>query len=305
MDKILIIDFMNAVYRASISFGSKVPHEECLYCDNNKHQSDTHCKCNAPWDVNGAFCYGVKFNLIFNFFRNLRPLIELFSPDKCFLVGEGHPQFRYDIYPEYKANRRIVKEASKQAVKDKVLADAEVIIKLMRHLPITIARAANFEADDTIGSLAENMKDEDITVLSGDTDYIQLLQRGYKNIKIYSPIKKEFMEAPEQFYIQSKSILGDKSDHIPALLTPKKAEAVINDPLLFEKFMSVEENRANFSINRKLIQFADVPEEEIILTEGVKNFPQLRREFANMKFDSMTNMVSWEKYCKTFDCIKY
>lgn len=273
MDKILLIDGQNAIFRASVIFGS-------------------------PKEVDDSYI------IIFNFFRNLRVIIEKFSPDKCFFALEGHPKFRYDLYSDYKANR-IIKEASKQAARDKVLKCSEDIVRLLNHIPITICRAANFEADDLIGTLCENLKDEDLTVLTNDSDYIQLLQRNYSNIKIYNPIKKEFMAAPAYSQIVFKCIAGDKSDNIPALLKPKQVTKHLEDPELFAKFLQIEENRANFNINRQLVEFRMIHEEEISLVEGVRNFDLLKQEFSKMKFESIINENSWNKFVHTFDCLKY
>jgi len=176
---------------------------------------------------------------------------------------------------------------------------------LMQHLPITVCRAANYEADDVIATLCDNMRDEDLTVLSNDSDYIQLLQRGYSKIRIYNPIKKVDMESPPYPYVAWKCLNGDKSDNIPALLKPKKAVETASNPELFKKFMEVEENRANFSVNRQLIEFRSVPLEEIEMREGIRNFPVLKQAFTDMKFESIVNDQSWAKYCKTFDCLKY
>lgn len=247
-----------------------------------------------------------KYIVIFNFFRNLRPIIEMFSPDKCFFVLEGHPQFRYDLFSDYKANR-IIKTAEKQEAMDKFYLSKDEIVRLMQYLPVTIARAANYECDDVISTLCEDLKEEHVTVLSNDSDYIQLLQRGYANCQIYNPIKKEFMTAPAYPYVAWKSLVGDTSDNIPGFpgIGPKKAEGMLADPKKFAKFMEVEENRANFSIYRKLIEFSNIPIEEIELREGIKNFSRLKEEFINMKFDSITNEKSWLKFKNTFNCIKF
>ena len=79
----------------------------------------------------------------------------------------------------------------------------------------------------------------------------------------------------------------------------------VNSPELFKKFMEVEENRANFNVNRQLIEFRSVPEEDILLAEGVRAFDNLKKSFEFMKFESIINEQSWKKYCKTFDCLKY
>lgn len=311
MDKILFIDAHNAMWRASIGFGPKKTPESPPapgWEDNGQPNMST----NDEWTmVPGPPAppeppkeRTEEFVLIFNFFRNLRPIIELFQPDKCFFVLEGHPQFRYDLYADYKANR-IIKEASRKEQKEKFTKDSRVIISLMQHMPITLCKAANYEADDVIATLCDNMSDEELIVLSNDSDYIQLLQRGYKSCSIYNPIKKTFMEAPSYPYVAWKCLNGDKSDNIPALLKPKKALDCVNSPELFKKFMEVEENRANFSVNRQLIEFRSIPLDEVEMHEGVRNWDLVKQEFAKMDFQSIINDKSWEKYTKTFDCLRY
>lgn len=299
MDKILLIDAHNAMWRASISFGpKKIEHVPPPPADDEWAMVPEPPLPPEPEKKSEEFVH------IFNFFRNLRPQIENGAPDKVFFILEGHPQFRYDLFSDYKANR-LVKQAAKQEVMDKFQTTKNEIVRILQHLPITIARAASYEADDVIATLCENMKDEDLTVISNDSDYIQLLQRGYKNLTIYNPIKKEAMVAPEYPYVAWKCLNGDKSDNIPALLKPKKALEAVTNPEAFRKFMDIEENRANFSVNRQLIEFRAVPEEEIELKEGFRNYDALKIEFAKMGFESIINDKSWEKYTTSFDCIRY
>ena len=295
MDKILLIDAHNAIWRACVKFGGPKPPK-----------LDAMGEPIQELDENGNPVPEVDDSIIFafNFFRNLRPMIEEFKPVKCFFVLEGHPQFRYDLFADYKANR-IVKTGANPKSNERFFKTKNIIISLIQNLPITACRAANYEADDVIATLCENMKDEDVTVMSNDSDYIQLLQRGYKNIQIYNPIKKTFMEAPTYPYVAWKCLNGDKSDNIPSLLKPKKALDTINSPELFKKFLEVEENKTNFNVNRQLIEFRSVPEDDIILAEGVRDFDKLKEAFTELKFESIVNDKSWEKYVKTFDCLKY
>jgi 5'-3' exonuclease len=307
MDKILFIDAHNQMHRACISFGGSKIHENCLSCINEKHTKEKHCICGAAWNTEETYCYGDKYLYVYNFFRNLRPLIEDFSPDKAYFVLEGRPQFRYDLYSDYKANR-IIKQASvdKQASRDKFQAAKEIIVDLMHLLPITLCRAANYEADDLVATLCENMRDEELTILSNDNDYKQLLQKGYNNLRIYNPIKKEFMENVDYPFLPHKCLVGDKSDNIKRLVSDKKALEILNDPKKFSDFLDIEENRANFAINKKLIEFAEVPLDEIIITTGQTNFTKLKEIFVSMKFNSFfESEKTWEKYINTFSCIKY
>lgn len=311
MDKVLLIDGHNAMWRASIGFGpgKRVMHAMCLDCDalNLLHRNgDDHCICGGLWfDGKCEEEPTEEFVTIFNFFRNLRPIIEKFSPDKCFFVLEGHPQFRYDLFADYKANRFIKTGAKSKEQLDKFYKSKDEIVRLLQYLPLTICRAHDYEADDVIFTLCKNLQDEELTILSNDSDYIQLLQLGLSSVQVYNPIKKEFMKAPVYPYVAWKCLNGDKADNIPPLLKPKKVLDTINDPDLFQKFMEVEENRANFSVNRQLIEFRDVPEEEIILKEGERDFDTLKEEFRRMKFESIINDKSWVKYYETFDCLKY
>src|SRR5688572_19272894 len=106
MDKILFIDGHNQMWRACVKFGTVQP--------------------DVPDEVIFAF----------NFFRNLRPLIEDGEPDKVFFVLEGHPQFRYDLFADYKANRIIKQaEAKGKESNDRFLRTRDIILPLLKHLP--------------------------------------------------------------------------------------------------------------------------------------------------------------------------
>jgi len=273
-DHIMIVDFSNMAWRANMSWGKDKTDE--------KSQNV----------------------MVYNFFRNLRPLVEMFAPSKIFMVLEGYPRHRYEIFSDYKANR-IVKTASTKEVHDNFHVNKKEILRLLKYLPVTTCRAANYEADDVISSLCNNLREENLTVISNDTDYIQLLQRGYSNIRIYNPMKKKYQEAPAYHYLAWKSLRGDPSDNIPGLMSDAKAESLVKTPSLLKKWMDVEENRANFSINRSLIEFAEVPMEEIEMEEGEANFPLLREEFSKMEFDSFMKDSTWQKFCQTFKTIKF
>jgi 5'-3' exonuclease len=293
MDKVLFIDGHNFIWRANFTFGP------------SKHEPmGSVCSCKSPWNQENDYCYGERYGIVFNFFRNLRHIIARFSPEKCFFILEGHPQFRYDLYADYKANR-LIKTASRLEDQKRFIKGSHMILALLPNLPITLARAAAYECDDVVATLCDNLKTEDLTVISTDTDYIQLLQRGYPKIQIYNPIKKTYMKAPDYPYVAWKCLNGDKSDNIPALLKPKKAIQTVSDPELFQKFLEVEENRVNFNINRQLIEFRHVPEEEIVIQEGMRNFQFLFDAFKQMKFESIIRKDVWTKYTKTFNCIKF
>lgn len=276
MDRVLLLDGLNQMWRANMSWGKK---EESSSVEEE------------------------NYVMINNFFINTRALVEKFSPNKIFLVLEGHPKHRHALYSEYKANR-IIKTAEKKAKSDKFYKDANEIIRLGKMLPITFCKAENYECDDVINTLCEDLQNEDITVITNDSDYIQILQMGYKNCKVYNPIKKSYMQAPIYPYVAYKALVGDKSDNIPRLVSEAKAEKMLTDPIQFKKWMSEEENRANFNLNFNLIKFVNIPKEELLIEDGETNFSQLRSEFINMKFEKLTKEETWRKFCSTFLSVK-
>lgn len=315
MDKVLLIDGHNAMWRASIGFApKKAKVEPTGWEDNGQPNMST----NDEWTPDPTVFTDVQvqelapieekpdYTTIFNFFRNLRPIIEQFEPDKCFFVLEGHAKFRYDLFPEYKANR-LVKTASRQEELDRFHPQKEIIIKLMKYLPITTVRADSYEADDVVATLARGMPDEDVTILSNDTDFIQLLQLGLKNLQIYNPISKKFAVDPGYHYVAWKCLRGDTSDNIPGFkgIGDKTAQKMLADPKKFADFMALEENRANFNIYKQLIELRTVPLEELIVEEGKTDWPALKHAFTQMEFNSIVNDKSWQKYTETFSCLKY
>ena len=277
MDKVLIFDFLNQAWRANMSWGKKDSSSE-------KSEEDNYVMVN-------------------NFFINTRALVEKFSPNKIFMVLEGHPKHRYALYPEYKANR-IVKTAQKQEYHDKFYHDTNEIVRLGKMLPFTFCKADNYECDDVINTLCEDLQNEDITVITNDSDYIQILQMGYKKCKIYNPIKKDYMQAPKYHYVAYKALVGDKSDNIPKIISENKAIEILSNPSQFEKWLSEEENRSNFNLNYNLIKFISVPKEELLIEDGINNFPLLRNEFLNLKFQKITKEETWRKFCTTFQNVK-
>jgi 5'-3' exonuclease len=304
MDKVLLIDFMNAVFRSAFSFGKKdQEHRICpKLCLQPKHRNELHCVCSSPWINSG--CSADQYGFIYNFFRAIPPLIEQFKPAKMIFVLEGHPKHRLELFADYKGNR--IKTASQNVSRGKVFKIADMIKDLLLFCPITLARAADYEADDVIGALCSNMLDEQVVIVSNDSDFIQLLQRGYKHLSIFDPRKKEMMVAPSYPYIAWKALAGDKADNIPRLTRSDKAIKLVNSPTLFQQWLSSsEENRSNFSINRKLIELSDVPLDDIIFTEGYKNYDKLQVEFAQMRFDTLISDETWDRFVSTFERLIY
>lgn len=273
MDRILLIDGLNSIHRANISFKSEEKQEP-------------------------------SYTVVYNFFRNLRATVEELTPTKVFFCLEGSNNFRYKLFPDYKANR-IIKTGStvdaKQKDREDLFRQADIITTLISNLPITVVSADRFEADDVIATLAEDLKDEEVVVLSNDSDFIQLLQKGYKNFAIYNPMKKQYMIAPEWHYLTAKSLFGDKkTDNIPGLVGMKTGIKLASDIKKFAEFMESSENRANYSLNKDLIELKIIPSDELQFIEYNTDYDKLKAEFAKMEFVSILEEKYWNRFCETF-----
>ncbi|SRR5260221_4066071 len=273
-DKILLIDFMNLVHMANIKFGPSA---------NNK----------------------LSFTIVYNFFRGLRAKIEEFNPTKIFLCCEGANNFRYKLYSGYKANRLVKYGGSREAIsEDPVHLQANIIIDLLKHLPVSIVKADTFEADDVVATLADNLKDEELIIISSDSDYTQLLQKSnIKNLKLYNPRTKSYISPPDYFYLIWKSIAGDKSDNIPGIASNKIAMGAAKDPKKLEELLSSYEKNVNFRLNRELIELKVINGSQLEIVNGISNFDTLKSEFQKMEFSTFFKGDYWERFVNTFNCL--
>ena len=127
------------------------------------------------------------------------------------------------MYEGYKANRH--------GMPDELAAQMPIIKDVLRAMNITIIEKEGYEADDVLGTLAKWGQNEglDVTILTGDRDSFQLID---KNIKVRIPrtkmgkteeedytvekIKEEYGLKPKDL-IEVKGLAGDTSDNIPGV----------------------------------------------------------------------------------------
>lgn len=247
-----------------------------------------------------------EFSTIYTFFRSLRAQVELLKADKIIFALEGHPQFRYDICPEYKANRKIPESNIEKTEKHNLFRkQRDVIIDLLKRMPVEILQHPKYEADDLIGTLVSTIyKNDDCVIITGDTDYYQLFDSA-PHVKIYNPIKKQYMEKTMERYLLHKSILGDTSDNISGIekgIGIKTTAKIMNkSPEDFEIWLSEKEHRKkSLDKNLKLITFANVPIEEIKKLETYPDYDYIFEKFQEMSFNTITNEKSWDKFVDTF-----
>ena len=238
--------------------------------------------------------------IVHTFFRSLKPIIEKFSPDYVYFIMDGYPKKRMEMQPDYKGTR-VYHD------KDGFRAQKKVALNIIRDcIPFVVARHPEAEADDVIADLvlAGIPEDHEKIVVSSDTDFIQLCQDA-KNAYLYNPIKKDFREIPEYPYARWKALRGDSSDNISGIrgIGNKRAAQLLQPGRLEEHFTKFPEHRQKYLQNLEMIMLQPLTEiERSKIEHSYPDLPleTLREAFTTLKFKSMIEDKSWEKYSRPF-----
>lgn len=164
---------------------------------------------------------GENTSAIFGFIKVLIQIIRDFQPDVLVTAFDlSRDTFRRKIYEQYKAQR--------QETPPDLKAQIPEVIDILRKMGLPVLEMQDYEADDIIGTLAEKLKKEDdIYIVSGDKDLLQLVD---KNVKAIRPqhgiaeinlvdregVKEALGIYPEQV-TEYLAITGDSSDNIPGV----------------------------------------------------------------------------------------
>lgn len=257
------------------------------------------------------------YPVVFNFFRNFRALVELHKPSRVYFVLEGHPRKRYEMLPEYKANRRIATDGEGVPLTAEGLKKAkelaiffrqvdEIIPLLGKHFPVSLIRHADYECDDVIYNLIRRSSSAvPWTVVSNDSDFTQLLHE-FSNVKIYNPITKTYVEAPPFDYVTWKALRGDGSDNIPGLegIGDKTAEELVTDGDKLTELFKDPVMAEQFNRNYALIKFDTWSDEDamkMMCSQPSKNWDAVALKFDEWLFKSLLKEGTWQKFQATFD----
>ena len=199
-----------------------------------------------------------------------------FQPDELVLAIDSS-SWRKKEFKYYKAQRVLAREKQTDFnYKEFIEISNGFIAEIEEFLPYKVVRVDGAEADDIIAVLVNLWRDKNITIVSRDKDFKQLLRSP--NIKMYDPIDKEFktVECPYA-YLMEHILIGDKSDGIPNMLSDdnifvtsgkrqksitKNVKASMSE-LGLEKF-AIENNIIDkYERNKKLVELSkdEIPED--------------------------------------------
>ena len=165
---------------------------------------------------------------VFVFTNMLRKLINDENPEYIAAVWDtAAPTFRHDSFADYKANR--------EAMPDDLVSQLPYIVRVCEAFNVPILKLDGFEADDLIGTLAQECakKEMQAVIVSNDKDLCQLVRDPYvigmrqnsQNLKRKVPVppiewcdeawvKNKFGVPPDKI-IDLLGLMGDAVDNIP------------------------------------------------------------------------------------------
>lgn len=190
---------------------------------------------------------GENTSAILGFVNTLEEILNKENPQYIGVAFDPHgPTFRHDTFPDYKAQREETPEGIRFAV--------PIIKEILKAYRIPVLEVSGYEADDVIGTLAQQSKSLDgidTYMMTPDKDYGQLVG---KNVKIYKPRfdggfdiigEKEIIEKyginEVAQVIDLLGLMGDSSDNYPGCPGVGEKTAV----KLIKEFGSIESLLAN------------------------------------------------------------
>ena len=187
---------------------------------------------------------GRMVNAVYGFTSTILSVIAELSPTHIAVSFDMEgPTFRKEEFEAYKANRSVPP--------DDLIPQFELAHEMTRALNVPIFEKKGFEADDVIGTLAEQAKKKKYVktmIVTGDRDSFQLIEdekvlvyvpgRRSKPSKVYGEEEVvDSMGIRADQMVDLKGLAGDASDNIPGIkgIGPKTAVSLIT------KFGSIEE----------------------------------------------------------------
>jgi DNA polymerase-1 len=173
---------------------------------------------------------GESTNAVYGFTTMIEKALREEQPELLAITFDaGGPNFRRDIYPEYKANRAPPPEdLSSQIPRIHQISEAFRIRTFVEQ---------GVEADDVIATLVKRALAEgyDVRLITGDKDLMQLVN---DRVTVYEPMKgqrfgpeevKEKMGVAPALLADALALSGDSSDNVPGVrgVGPKSAAKLL------------------------------------------------------------------------------
>ncbi len=257
---------------------------------------------------------GLNTSAIFGFTNTFLEILNKEKPSHIAVVFDPpRPSFRKQIYADYKSNRQETPEDIKKSI--------PIIKNVLDAFNINIIEIDNYEADDTIGTIAKKAEKQGFKVfmMTPDKDFAQLVS---DNIYMYKPkrmgndaeivtvdsVKKWFNVKNPKQVIDILALWGDASDNIPGApgIGEKTAKKLIAEFGSVENIIenthklkgkqkeSIENNKEQILLSKKLATIIlNVPVDINLDNLKIKDFDnnKIKKLFKELEFRNLLNRV--------------
>ena len=159
---------------------------------------------------------GRSTNAVYGFTTMLRKLIADHAPAYVAASFDlAGPTLRHELAADYKANRR--------PMPDDLVEQVPLVHEACEALGVPVLTSERFEADDVIGTIAQQARQAgfDVAIVTGDKDFFQLVGPG---IQVFNPrdegawfddagVEAKFGVRPDQV-VDVLALMGDSVDNI-------------------------------------------------------------------------------------------
>jgi len=191
--------------------------------------------------LNLAFRYKHANKKVYSseYLNTIQSLANSYKAKDIIILGDSGSDYRYNIYPEYKANRKeLIEKQTEEEAKDfkEFLEEFNRTFELLGDI-FTTFRFKGVEADDIAAYIATNYKNKysHIWLISSDKDWDLLVS---DKISRFSYVTRkevtlnnwsESYDYPQDAHISIKVLTGDKGDHVPGVegIGPVRAKDLI------------------------------------------------------------------------------
>lgn len=185
---------------------------------------------------------GKSTNAVYGFVTMLRKLLDDQKPEYVVAAFDvAGPTFREELYADYKANRA--------PMPDDLVEQVPWVHEACEALGVTVITLQGYEADDVIGTLANQTADKsiEVVIVTGDKDFFQLVRDG---VSVFNPrdegtwydsdrVLAKFGVRPDQV-VDVLALMGDAVDNVKGVpgIGGKGARALISEHGTLDKLLA-------------------------------------------------------------------
>lgn len=176
-----------------------------------------------------------------DYVRTVQSLAKSYNCGEIVILGDGGSNYRKEIYPEYKANRK--ERYAEQTPEEEqeflnFLAEFQATMDTLKSKGYLTLKYAGVEADDIAALICQNREElglDEIWLISSDKDWDLLVD---PKISRFSTVTRkettvhnwdEHWEFDPEYFLTFKTLTGDKGDNVPGVdgVGPKRAAQLI------------------------------------------------------------------------------